>query len=268
MAQDSYPTPDALTAPQTFAKAQAIGAAKASMPARRAFVLAVLAGAFIGLGGMLMLLAKSDAALGFVVSSLLGGLCFSLGLFAVIVGGAELFTGNNLMVLGCWGGSYSVSDLLRSWLVVYAGNFVGSLILAAVLLGADFAGMGSGAVGATAVAVAATKCSLPLASMFFRGIMCNFLVCLAVWMGFAGKTVVDKFLAAVFPVTAFVACGFEHCVANMFFLPFGMALAAPDAGVTLAGMATNLAVVTAGNIAGGALFFAGLYWLAFGKREG
>lgn len=264
MASNDYPTVDALAPAATEAKAETVGTGKATMPMPRAFVLAMLAGFFIGLGGMFMLLVKSDPSLSFAASSLLGGLSFSLGLFAVLVAGAELFTGNNLMVLGCLGGKYSPAQLVRSWCVVYAGNLVGSLVLAAILLAANFAGLNGGAVGETAVAVATAKSTLPFATAFFRGVMCNILVCLAVWLGFAGKTVVDKFLAAAVPVTAFVACGFEHCVANMFFLPFGMALS--GGSVALGGVVLNIAAATLGNMVGGAVLFAGAYWLAFGKK--
>ena len=265
MAANDYPTVDALAPAATEAKAETVGAGKATMPLGRAFVLAILAGLFIGMGGMFMLLVKSDSSLSFAASSLLGGLSFSLGLFAVLVAGAELFTGNNLMVLGCLAGKYTLAQLIRSWCVVYVGNLVGSLILAAILLAANFAGMNGGAVGETAVAVATAKSTLPFATAFFRGVMCNILVCLAVWLGFAGKTVLDKFLAAAVPVTAFVACGFEHCVANMFFLPFGMALS--GGSVVLGGVIMNIVAATLGNMVGGALIFAGAYWLAFGKKS-
>ena len=267
--------PDALAGAQIEQKAEVVGSTKAGLSLGRAFVLAVLAGFFIGMGGMFMLLVKSDATLGFAASSLLGGFCFSLGLFAVLVAGAELFTGNNLMLLGTLGGKYSLGTLLRSWIVVYAGNLVGSLALVACLSLASFGGMNGGAVAATMVSVAATKCALPWGVAFGRAIMCNVLVCLAVWMGFAARTVVDKFLCAAMPVMAFVACGFEHCVANMFFIPMGMvALAsgvAPEGAaleaLTMAGFASNLSAATLGNIVGGAVLFAGAYWLAYGKRK-
>ena len=267
--------PDALAGAQIEQKAEAVGSTKASLPLGRAFVLAMLAGFFIGMGGMFMLLVKCDASLGFAASSLLGGLAFSLGLFAVLVAGAELFTGNSLMVLGWLGGKYSPGKLVRSWIVVYLGNLAGSLLLVGLLHLANFGGMNGGAVANTMVTVAASKCALPWTVAFGRAIMCNILVCLAVWMGFAGRTVVDKFLCSAVPVTAFVACGFEHCVANMFFIPMGMvALAsgvAPEGAtleaLTMAGFASNLSAATLGNIVGGAVLFAGAYWLAYGKRK-
>jgi formate/nitrite transporter len=263
--------PDALAGAAIEAKAETVGEGKAHMPVGRAFLLAVLAGIFIGMGGMFMLLVKSDASLGFAASSVLGGLSFSVGLFFVLVAGAELFTGNNLMVLGALSGRYSAAELLRSWAVGYAGNLCGSLVLGALLWLANFAGMGGGAVGATMVSVAATKCALPWGVAFGRGILCNMLVCVAVWMGFAARTVVDKFLCAALPVATFVACGFEHCVANMFFIPMGIVVhaggVAPEGAaleaLNLGGLLSNLGAVTLGNIVGGAVVLAGTYWLAY-----
>ena len=267
--------PDALAGAQIEAKAEAVGDGKANMPVGQAFILAIMAGLFIGMGGMFMLLVKSDASMGFAGSSILGGLAFSLGLFAVLVAGAELFTGNNLMAQGLLSRRYTLGALLRSWVVVYLGNLVGSLLLVGLLHLANFAGMNGGAVGATMVSVATAKCALPWAVAFGRAIMCNVLVCLAVWMGFAGRTVVDKFLCAALPVTAFVACGFEHCVANMFFIPMGLATRAagiaPEgldmAALGMGGFASNLSAATLGNIVGGAVLFAGMYWLAYGRSK-
>ena len=274
MAAPSYPPVDALAPTQTYAKAVAVGKAKATMPAYRAFVLAVAAGFYIGLGGMLMLLVKSDTTLGFAASSLLGGFVFSLGLFAVLVAGAELFTGNSLMAIGRFEGAYSLAQLLRSWAVVYAGNLCGSLLLVALLRLARFADLNGGAVGTTILSVATAKCALPWVTAAFRGVMCNVLVCLAVWMGFAGKTVVDKFLAAAMPVMAFVACGFEHCVANMFFIPMGLVtlgMTGAPAGADVSalpvrGMLCNLSAATLGNALGGVCFLAALYIFAFGTN--
>lgn len=263
--------PDALAGEQIATKAEAVGLGKATMPPRRAFLLAVLAGLFIGMGGMFMLLVKSDASLGFAASAVLGGAAFSVGLFFVLVAGAELFTGNCLMALGFLSGKYRLGALLRSWLVVYVGNLVGSLALVGLLCLAGFGDMNGGAIAHTAVTVAATKCALPWGVVFGRAIMCNILVCLAVWMGFAARTVVDKFFCAVLPVTAFVACGFEHCVANMFFIPLGFALAGAGAvpegvdvsALNMMGMLSNLSAATLGNIVGGAIVIAGVYWMAY-----
>ena len=267
--------PDALAGAQIEAKAETVGQGKAQMPVGQAFVLAILAGLFIGCGGMFMLLVKSDATLGFAASSVLGGAAFSCGLFFVFTAGAELFTGNNLMSIGFLSRKYPLSALLRSWFVVYVGNLVGSLLLVALLALANFGGMGGGTVAATMVSVAAGKCALPWTVAFGRAIMCNILVCLAVWMSFAARTVVDKFLCAALPVTMFVACGFEHCVANMFFIPLGLVAAAsgvaPEganmAALTTSGMLSNLSAATLGNMVGGAVVLAGMYWIAYAKKR-
>ncbi|MEE8674809.1 formate/nitrite transporter family protein [Tractidigestivibacter scatoligenes] len=259
---------DCLSPAQTLRKAADVGAGKASMSRGRAFVLAMMAGLFIAMGAALMLVVKSDSSLGFAFSQILSGLVFSVGLFLVVVAGAELFTGNNLMAIGCLSGRYGAGRLVGSWLTVYAGNFVGSLLLVLILAGANFAGLNGGAVGVAAASVAASKASLSPMVAFCRGIMCNVLVCLAVWMSFAGHTVVDKFLACVMPVMGFVASGYEHCVANMFFLPYGLLTQALGLGggapaVSLAGTCSNLLCVTLGNLVGGAILVGCGYWLAY-----
>lgn len=257
---------DALVPKQVFEKALSVGEGKALMPVGRMLALSVLAGAFIGFGGMMLLLVKADPSLSFAPSALLGGLGFSIGLFAVVVAGAELFTGNSLMVLGMLSRRYGASGLLRSWGVVYVGNLVGSVIVAALLHACGFCQMGSGSVAEALSAIAVAKCSLPLGTMVARGVMCNLLVCLGVWMSFAGRSVADKLLATLVPVTAFVACGFEHCIANMMILPLALM---EGTGVGLGAVATNVAVVTVGNVIGGAVLFAGAYWMAFGRdRDG
>lgn len=259
---------DALSARQTFDKAMTIGKAKAGMPMMRAFVLATLAGAFIGFGGMMLLLVRADVSLSPAMSSLLSGLAFSLGLFAVVMAGGELFTGNSIMVLGALGGRYSVGSLLRSWGIVYAGNLVGSVIVALLLHLSGFGDLAGGSVRGAISSVAATKCSLPIDHMLVRGILCNILVCLAVWMSFAGHSATDKLAAVALPVTAFVACGFEHCVANMMLLPLALMSGVAEPAVTATSIVTNIAVVTVGNVIGGAVLFAGAYWLAFGRDRG
>lgn len=256
---------EARTPGETLGRALAAGEAKVGTGPGRAFALAVLAGALIGLGGMMLLLVRADGSLPPAASALLAGAAFSLGLFGVMTCGAELFTGDSLMVLGALDGRYGWGRIAGHWALVYAGNLVGSLAVAALLRAAGFASLSGGAVGAAAVAVAQAKCSLGPAEMLARGALCNLLVCLAVWIGFAGRTVTDRFVAALMPVTAFVACGLEHSVANMMLLPFALmvdAAAAPAPGAMLA----NLAVVTAGNVIGGAALFAGTMWLALGGR--
>ena len=271
--------PDSRSAAALLTQAENVAIGKTKLPVGRAFVLSVLAGMMIGMGACFMLLVKGDATLQFAPSQILGGLCFSLGLLCVIVAGAELFTGNCLMVCAASSGKISWGAVLKNWVIVYVGNLVGSLLLVCIMVGANFAGMNGGAVGDAMVNVAYSKVSLAPDVIFFRGIMCNWLVCLAVWMGFAGRTVIDKVFTTIFPVMAFVACGFEHCVANMFFLPMGIAqlavnsyagtgdLAAITQTLTVGGVCYNIGLATLGNIVGGAILVGMLYWLAYHRKE-
>lgn len=270
--------PDCRSGAALLAQAEAVACSKASAAAGRTFVLAVLAGMMIGAGASLMLCVKADSALSFAPSQILGGFCFSLGLICVIVAGAELFTGNTLMVAAAADKRIAVGAMLRNWAIVYGGNLVGSLLLVALMAGAGVASMNGGAVGDAMVTAAYGKITLGPGEIFFRGILCNWLVCLAVWMGFAGRTVIDKIFTTIFPVMAFVACGFEHCVANMFILPMGMAALASSgyggalpldsvmAAVTAGGACYNIALATLGNIVGGAVFVGLFYWLAYRKK--
>ncbi len=257
-----------LTPAEIEVSAEKIGQAKANLALPKAFVLGCMAGFYIGLGATFMLIVKADSTLSFGISSVLGGLAFSLGLFLVLVAGAELFTGNSLMAIGMLSKKYTLKNMLSRWVVVYAGNLVGSLLLALILHLAAFRTLGGGAVGEVAVSIAAAKAGLAPGAVFFRGILCNILVCLAVWMSFAGTTVADKFFAAAVPVAGFVACGFEHCIANMFFIPFGMLTQGAIGldSVTMAGMVQNIILATAGNIMGGALMVACAYWFVYGKK--
>ena len=258
------------------AQAEAIALAKTKQSAGRCFALAVVAGMEIALGATLMLVVKSDASLSFAISQLLGGIGFSLGLLCVIVAGAELFTGNALMVCAACSHKAPWASLAKNWAIVYVGNLVGSLTMVGLVTGAGVAGMNGGALGETIVNVASAKISLGWDAIFFRGVLCNVLVCLAVWMGFAGRTVIDKVFTTIIPVMAFVACGFEHCIANMYFLPLGMATLATggfagdaaEAGqiVNLGGVVWNISAATLGNIVGGAALVGLLYWLAYAKR--
>ena len=245
-----------------------IGFAKARLTRGRAFVLAILAGAFVALGASFMLMVRSDVSLSPTISLVLGGLAVCLGLFLVFVAGAELFTGNCLMVIGALDGRYPLVRMLRKWAIVYAGNAVGALLVVVLLLVSGFAEMQGGAVGELACSVAASKASLSPVVAFSRGILCNVLVCLAVWMGSAGKTVCDKLAAAILPVVAFVVLGFEHSVANMFFFPLGLAIEALWGGssVVVMGVASNLVFVTLGNIVGG-VAIAAAYWFVYGRED-
>lgn len=270
--KDSGLTMRPLLAPAEIAQqVVAAGADKAARPASRAFVLAVLAGAFIAFGGAFMLVVRSDASLPFAASQVLGGFVFCLGLFLVLVAGAELFTGNNLMVAGVLSGRYSAGSLLRSWLTVYVGNAVGAICIALLVCLGGFLGLNDGAVGEIAFSVAAAKASLAPGAAFVRGILCNILVCLAVWMGFAGQSVADKLAAALLPVMGFVVLGFEHSIANWFFLPLGLiaqvsGAAGAGTAITLAGAASNLLLVTLGNIVGGCLVTV-CYWFVYLRNK-
>lgn len=243
-----------------------LGVAKAHMNTITLLVLAVLAGAFISLGALFFTVVVTQSDLGFGATRFLGGLSFCLGLVLVVVAGAELFTGNNLLALAWASRLIGTRDVLRNWVLVYAGNALGSVGTVLLVQWADIAALGNGAVGETAVAIAQAKAALPVHVAFARGVLCNALVCLAVWLAMGGRSVSDKILAILFPITAFVAIGFEHSIANWFFLPFGLAL---DAGGTIApaDAVRNLAAVTAGNIVGGTLLVAGVYWLAY-LRDG
>ena len=207
---------------------------------------------------------------------------FSLGLILVIVGGAELFTGDSLMIVSCASGGITVGALLRAWALVYVGNVVGAIGTAGLLFMAGQYAMGSGAVGKTALAIASAKAALPTVQLFFLAVLCNVLVCLAVWMSFSARTSADKIMVIVPPVTAFVAAGFEHSIANLFFLPYGLAIKAwaPPAFwlsigkwasdypvLTVTATVHNIAVSTAGNLLGGSLLVGVVYWFLYLRRR-
>jgi formate transporter len=240
---------------------------KAQIPLLSLSMLGVLAGAFIGLGAMMFTLVASDASLGFATMRLLGGLCFSLGLVLVTVAGAELFTGNNLLAMGWADGCVSTRQVLRNWCVVCLANFVGATGLAGLVWLSGHADMNGGSVGRAVVGIAMAKAQLPVAEAFFRGVLCNVLVCMAVWMALSGRSVTDKVLAIVFPITAFVAAGFEHSIANMYFFPLAMLLGGP---IGAADVARNLVSVIAGNLAGGSVLVALVYYVIYirvGRRS-
>jgi formate/nitrite transporter len=264
---DHEPHPGDAHPPREIArKVESLGVAKARTNTLTLLVLAVLAGAFIALGALLFLVVSTDPRLGFGVSRLVGGLSFSLGLILVVIAGAELFTGNNLLAMAWASRLIGTRALARNWLLAYVGNVVGSLGTALLAFWAGVAALDGGAVGETAIRVAAAKAALPLGVAFTRGVLCNALVCLAVWLAMGGRTVTDKILAIVFPITAFVALGLDHSIANWFFLPFGWGLA-PAGALPIAGALRNLLAVTAGNIVGGTLLVAAVYWLAY-LRDG
>ncbi|WP_425046012.1 formate/nitrite transporter family protein [Primorskyibacter sp. S87] len=222
------------------------GVNKAALPVAQMFVLALLAGAFIGFGAAAYTMTMTGVDTGFGPSRVLGGAVFSLGLILVIVGGAELFTGNALMVMATVEGKISLGALLRNWGIVYLGNLVGAAGLAIVF---GYSGLLAGPMGSTASAIAEAKAQIPILEAFVRGALCNALVCLAVWLTFAARTAGGKILAILWPITGFVLLGLEHSVANMFFFPQGWMAGAQ---VSVNAALINLFFVTLGNIVGGA----------------
>ncbi len=274
------PSIDAVLPPQMAAKAAEIGIAKATMPAGRLFVLGILAGAFIALGAAFSTTSVAGAGdLPYGVVRVIAGLTFCLGLILVVVAGAELFTGNNLIVMAWADGRVTTRDVLRNWAIVYAANFVGSAATAVlVFVSAQYA-LDGGSIGATALRIAAAKCSLSPLSAFALGVLCNALVCLAVWLCYSARSTTDKVLSIVPPITAFVACGFEHSVANMYFVPIAILIRrfAPDSFwqatnlsaegysqvTTVDFLLGNLLPVTLGNIVGGAVLVGAVYWFVY-----
>ena len=265
---------DAYSPREIARRVEEVGVAKARMPLLPLTMLGVLAGGFIGLGALSYTLVTSDATLGFAAQRLLGGVAFSLGLILVVVAGAELFTGNNLIAMAWAEGKVTSAEVLRNWIVVCSANFAGAAGLAVLVVLSGHLGTDGGAVATQAVKIAAAKAALPAAEAFFRGVLCNILVCMAVWMAFAGRSVVDKVIAIVFPISAFVAAGFEHSIANMYFFPVAMLQLAhvpsaiPGADlVDTAHMLRNFAFVIAGNIVGGSVLIALVYHLIY-RRGG
>lgn len=263
--------------PASIAQAAvAAGQKKSSLGLVQLIILGMLAGAYIGFGAELYSLVTSDIRqyVGFGLTRLIGGLSFSVGLVLVVLGGAELFTGNSLMAIAALSGHVSWRRVARNWGWVYAANFAGSLLLVLLLFGAQQYAMNDGLVGVGALKIAVVKVNMPFWTAFLRGVLCNWLVCLAVWLATGATDTIGKVLAVVLPITAFVASGFEHSVANMFFVPMGLMLKNVASVVAAAGplpgmesltwgkglFVRNLLPVTLGNLAGGVLFVACAYW--------
>jgi formate transporter len=262
---------DAFSPKEITEKVESVGVTKARLPILPTLMLGVLAGGFIGLGALYFALVVSDAQLSFGIARVLGGVAFSLGLILVVVAGAELFTGNNLLVMAWADRKITTAEMLRNWVLVYVSNAVGAIGLAVVVYLSHHADMNQGAVGLEYVKIAAGKTALPFWEAFFKGVLCNLLVCLAVWLALAGRSVTDKVLAIVFPISAFVAAGFEHCVANMYLIPLGIFLKDSVAATTnintasldWSGFIGNLIPVTLGNIIGGSVMVALVYYLIY-----
>ncbi|HLB05910.1 MAG TPA: formate/nitrite transporter family protein [Thermodesulfobacteriota bacterium] len=266
---------DAYSPKEIAEHVESIGVAKARLPLLTMAALGVVAGGFIGLGAMYFTLITSDPNLGFALSRLLGGLTFSLGLILVVVAGAELFTGNNLLVMAWTSRKITTAELFRNWVVVFFANLAGAMGLALIVVLSNHAEMNGGAVGVQIVKIAAAKASLPFQEALFKGVLCNVLVCMAVWLTLAGHSVTDKVLAIIFPISAFVAAGFEHSVANMYFIPLGILLkdhiavpaAVNTADLTWVGFIHNLIPVTIGNVIGGSGLVALVYYVIY-RRGG
>ncbi|GJM40905.1 MAG: formate transporter FocA [Ardenticatenaceae bacterium] len=270
---------DALVPKDMAHKAEAAGVAKATLGPLRMFALAILAGAFIALGAIFATTVTTGSTLSFGLNKLLGGLVFCLGLILVIGAGAELFTGNNLIVMAWAAGKVNTRQVLRNWVIVYLGNFVGSVATAVMMFFSQQYKFANGALGQNALNIANGKVNLEFGQALVLGIMCNALVCLAVWLCMGARSATDKILAIIFPITAFVAAGFEHSVANMYFIPMGLLIKAGAPAEFWSGIGStavsydsltwgnfflnNLLPVTIGNIIGGAVMVGLAYWFIY-----
>lgn len=259
-----------------------VGCTKAKLPFFKMLVLAILAGVYIGFGGELATMISHDLKIGVGFTQFLAGSVFSVGLMLVVIGGAELFTGNSLMILACLHGNAKVSGLLKNWGTVYLGNFIGGVLLALLMFMAGLWKFNDASLGLKAVTIANAKVNLSFLEAFSRGILCNWLVCLAVWLAFGSRNIVGKIFAIYFPIMAFVASGFEHSIANMYFIPYGLFIKssilskfAMSSSVQLPNLANltwgnffikNLLPVTIGNIVGGAFFVGTIYWYVYLKE--
>ncbi|MBI3327301.1 MAG: formate/nitrite transporter family protein, partial [Nitrospinae bacterium] len=270
-------TMDAYAPAEMARHVESLGVVKANLDTATTFALAVLAGAFIALGANFATVVFTNNGLGYGVSRLLGGLAFSLGLILVIVGGAELFTGNNLLLMAWASGKVTTTRLLRNWAIAYVGNFVGALSTAVgVYLSRQWT-FGEYHIGATALTIANAKVNYGFVAAFSLGVFCNGLVCLAVWLCFSARTTTDKILAIMLPITAFVAGGFEHSIANIYFIPMGMLVRGDLRVLEVAGKSAeqvanltwtgflwdNLLPVTLGNMFGGVVMVGAAYWFVY-----
>jgi formate transporter len=274
---------DPLLPAEMALKAELLGVAKVKMPVSKTVVLAMLAGAFISFGAILYTTVTAGSAMSFGITRLIGGLAFSLGLVLVIVGGAELFTGNNLIIMAWANKKVSSTQVLMNWVWVYLGNMIGAMFIVIIMLFSRQYLSGSGVVGINILNIARAKCEMGFTQAIALGILCNVLVCLAVWLCFSARTTADKILCILFPITAFVAAGFEHSVANMYFIPVAILLLGngdPEFLSLLDNTAknyesvswgnyfiNNLLPVTIGNIIGGAGLVGVVYWFVFLKKK-
>lgn len=251
------------------------GEKKANLPFFKMALLGILAGAYIGFGAELSTVISHDLGkfLGVGIEKFIAGSVFSLGLILVVLGGAELFTGDCLIIQSYLDRRIRLKYLLKIWVIVYLANFIGSLILAKIYVSSGLYGLNSAGVGLKAISIASGKLSLTFLEAFWRGVLCNWLVCLAIWLAFSSKDVTGKILGIYFPIMAFVASGFEHSIANMYFIPLGIFLKHPlSASISSEIFSSlrwssflwnNLLPVTLGNIVGGAFFVGVIYWIVY-----
>ena len=274
---------DAIMPASMAVRAEQSGIKRATTDPLIVLVLSVLAGAFISFGAIFATTVTAGIGLPYGVGRLLSGLVFSVGLIMVIIAGAELFTGNNLIVMAWANGKVKSRALLMNWVLSFAGNFVGAFLTAALMFYTTQYTFGDGAVGLVALNTANTKASLAFVPALTLGIMCNALVCLAVWMCFSARTNIDRVVTAVPPIAAFAAAGFEHCIANIYFIPMGLFIkaGAPQSFWTAIGKTAsdypgltwsnfflgNLVPVTIGNIIGGAIMIAAVYWFVYLRKS-
>lgn len=273
---------DAYSPDEIARKIEKVGVAKANLDFYSTITLAILAGAFISLGSMFFTLVTSQITLSYPFTQILGGMTFSLGLILVVVAGAELFTGNNLIVMALASRKINLVKLLRNWSIVYVGNFIGALLTSAIFYFTNVWTINNYQFGIRALAVANNKVNLDFAEAFSLGILCNALVCLAMWLAMGGRNVTDKIFGIIFPISAFVALGFEHSVANMYFIPFALMIKGdPDvlsmiqssgsvldlSNITISGLISNIIPVSLGNIVGGSLFVGIVYWLVYLRKR-
>ena len=259
-----------------------IGKAKANLSISRMILLGILAGAFIAFGSELAIIVTHDMQkyLGVGFSRFIFGSVFSVGLMLIVIAGGELFTGNSLLIMGVLSREVSLKKMIRNWLWVYFANFLGSLLLVWLIFETGLWKTSNFAVGAEALMIANTKVNFSFGEAFFRGIGCNWLVCLAIWLSVASRDITGKILGIYFPIMAFVALGFEHSIANMFFIPMGLLLKNDIDLLTMSGLTgklealnlkglfiDNLIPVTLGNIIGGSFFVAFVYWFLYLRKN-
>lgn len=274
---------DSLLPSEMASNAESIGVAKVNMPLLKTIVLSILAGAFIAFGSIFFTTVTAASTMSYGITRLLGGLSFSLGLVLVIVGGAELFTGNNLIIMAWANNKVGALQILKNWIIVFLGNFIGALFIVVLMLFSKQYLSASGMVGINILNIAKVKCELGFSQAIALGILCNILVCLAVWLCYSSRSITGKIISIVFPITAFVTCGFEHSIANMYLVPKAillldrqdptMLVLINKSGVHYDSITwsnflfNNLLPVTLGNIMGGAVLVGLVYWFVYLKKH-